>query len=66
MSGRREAGSDASEPLRIVEEVPPLPPLPVPAKMSDMEDDFMCDDEEDHDPEACREQNSGVGGGFWL
>lgn len=24
-------------------------PLPPPAKMSDMEDDFMCDDEEDYD-----------------
>lgn len=24
-------------------------PYPLPAKMSDMEDDFMCDDEEDYD-----------------
>lgn len=42
------------------------PPLPVPAKMSDMEDDFMCDDEEDYDLVRRREQNSGAGGGFWL
>lgn len=68
-SGRREAGSDASEPRRIVgggclQFL--LPPPPVPAKMSDMEDDFMCDDEEDYDLVRRREQNSGAGGGFWL
>lgn len=28
---------------------PPPPPARPPAKMSDMEDDFMCDDEEDYD-----------------
>lgn len=43
---------------------PPLPPLP--AKMSDMEDDFMCDDEEDYDLVRRREQNSGAGDGVWL
>lgn len=47
VSGRREAGSDASEPLRIVGGCLNFSsPSPVPAKMSDMEDDFMCDDEE--------------------
>jgi len=34
------------------------PPLPVPAKMSDMEDDFMCDDEEDYDLEYSEDSNS--------
>lgn len=32
--------------------------LPLPAKMSDMEDDFMCDDEEDYDLVRRREWNS--------
>lgn len=41
-------------------------PSPLPAKMSDMEDDFMCDDEEDYDLVRRRGQNSGVGSGFLL
>lgn len=36
----------------------------LPAKMSDMEDDFMCDDEEDYDlvrPAGGRRRRDGVG-----
>lgn len=39
---------------------------PLPAKMSDMEDDFMCDDEEDYDLVRRWGQNSGVKSGVWL
>ena len=61
VSGRREAGSDASEPLRIVgggclQFL--LPPPPVPAKMSDMEGDFTCNEEEDYDLEYSKDSNS--------
>lgn len=41
-----------------------LLPLPPPAKMSDMEDDFMCDDEEDYDLVRRREW-AGAGSGTW-
>ncbi|XP_072479594.1 COP9 signalosome complex subunit 2 isoform X2 [Notamacropus eugenii] len=37
---------------------PPLSLPPLPAKMSDMEDDFMCDDEEDYDLEYSEDSNS--------
>lgn len=50
--GQRRAGlwekgavPAASSPCRP----PSPPPARPPAKMSDMEDDFMCDDEEDYD-----------------
>ncbi|KAL0601052.1 hypothetical protein AAY473_027245 [Plecturocebus cupreus] len=56
---RKEAESDASEPRRIVGGGCLRFLLPFPAKMSDMEDDFMCDDEEDYDLVRHRERNSG-------
>ncbi|XP_003420173.2 COP9 signalosome complex subunit 2 isoform X2 [Loxodonta africana] len=60
-TGRRgEAGSDASGPQRIVGGgcLQFLLLFPPPAKMSDMEDDFMCDDEEDYDLEYSEDSNS--------
>lgn len=43
--GQRRAGLWGKRPFRCL-----LPPTArPPAKMSDMEDDFMCDDEEDYD-----------------
>lgn len=34
--------------------------------MSDMEDDFMCDDEEDYDLVRRKGRTSEAGGGVWL
>lgn len=65
---RREAGSDALSRGGLWEEVVSnfSSPSPHPAKMSDMEDDFMCDDEEDYDLVRRRGRNAGTGDGVWL
>lgn len=60
--GQDEAASDAAAPRRIVGGGCLrflLSPPPLPAKMSDMEDDFMCDDEEDYDLVRRRERSCG-------